>query len=188
MPIFYRGAGVGTYWHINDPRISGFLPHSPGVTASADRVKEHIAHVNTTSPYISLTRSYGVARSYALGFGRSKPTASAPAFVWEIELNDPCGVSLVDPVKIVAAQLPSPLDPLSYHHDGAPICLVGLIDVAQGHLLNTPCPVPPNSNPPAQSPNISLELKTMIFALRDAEVLAIGAIPAACVACRHEIY
>jgi hypothetical protein len=188
MAIFYRGAGVGTYWHTHDPRHSGFTPHCPGMLASPDRVMSHIWRGTTASPYVSLTRSYGVARSYALNLGRAPATAANPAFVWEIELSDPSPVPLLDPIKFLAAYIPEPTAPVPYQHDGAPNILIGLIDLSQAGLLVAPCPMPPNSNPPARAPNVSDALRTLVFSLRDAEILAQGTIPAACVRHRHDVY
>ena len=34
MPIFYRGAGINTYWYLNDPIVQGFTARAPGITAS----------------------------------------------------------------------------------------------------------------------------------------------------------
>lgn len=189
MPLFYRGAGVGTWWHTNDPRINGFAAHSPATLASPVRLMEHIQTGPHASPYISLTRSYGVALHYAMEFGRARPTDSTKAYVWEIELNDPLppNLKLYDPLTVIAELIPSPLASISYQHDGAPTCLVGLIDLAQAPRLAEPRPMPPNANPPHMAPNVSAELKALMFALRDAEILAIGTIPAACVRTRYEV-
>ena len=34
MPIFYRGAGIGTYWYLNNPIENGFTARSPEMTTS----------------------------------------------------------------------------------------------------------------------------------------------------------
>jgi hypothetical protein len=51
MPIFYRGAGVGTHWHINDARLTGFTPQAPGIVLSIDRLMQHIVSGTVSSPY-----------------------------------------------------------------------------------------------------------------------------------------
>jgi hypothetical protein len=119
MPIYYRGAGVGTYWHMNDARISGFTPHYPGAGRGINRVRHHIARGTTASPYVSLTRSYGVAWGYALA-GRNLPTIDNPAYVYEVEIdeNDGLGTRLLDPVQAIAVGLGSPYETRTYHHDG----------------------------------------------------------------------
>jgi hypothetical protein len=166
MAVFYRGAGVGTYWHVHDPRLTGFTSHSPGTLPSPDRVMSHISLGTTFSPYISLTRSYGVAHTYAMRLGRAPATAANPGYVWEIELNDPLpgNLQLIDPVKLIAQAVPDPIAAVPYQHDGAPNILIGLIDVSQASLLVAPCPMPPNSNPPASAPNVSTGLRTLVFA------------------------
>ena len=102
MPIFYRGAGVGTYWHQNDARLTGFEPHWPGAGRGVIRILHHIARGTTASPYVSLSRSYGVARDYALA-GAKLPSAYEPAFVYEVQIDpgDGCGTQLVDPIAEV---------------------------------------------------------------------------------------
>jgi hypothetical protein len=35
---FYRGAGIGSYWYVNDARVTGFTPQSPGAPASIDNL------------------------------------------------------------------------------------------------------------------------------------------------------
>lgn len=42
MPIFYRGAGISTYWHTNDARVSGSTPQSPGTLPSSNRLMYHL--------------------------------------------------------------------------------------------------------------------------------------------------
>jgi len=68
MPIFYRGAGVGTYWHQHDARLTGFMPKAPTIVSSVDRVMQHVARGSISSPYISLTRSYGGGSELRSGF------------------------------------------------------------------------------------------------------------------------
>jgi len=66
MPIFYRGDGVGTYWHENDARLSGFTSQSPGIVPSIDRLMHHIARGMVNSPYISLTRDHTELLTFTL--------------------------------------------------------------------------------------------------------------------------
>jgi hypothetical protein len=188
MAIFYRGAGVGTWWHKNDPRHSGFTPQASGMPPGLDRLMAHISHGTKDSPYVSLTRSYGVARSYALKAGHIPPTPTSPALVWEIELTDPlpAGLTLYDPVQVVAAEVPTPTSGNPYQHDGAQNTLIALIDTSQASLLKEPCPMPRGCNPPHPLPHISTHIRAIVFALRDAELLALGTIPRHCIRARHE--
>ncbi len=129
MPIYYKGAGVGTYWHKNDARLLGFTPHTSTMPQTSDRLMHHIARGNTNSPYISLTRSYAIAWDYAVN-GNAVPTSTVPGYVYEIELNDPlpAGVILLDPVKEVATAITTPLNP-PYQHDGGQDFLLSVIDI-----------------------------------------------------------
>lgn len=191
MPIFYRGAGVGSYWHNNDARIGGFGAHKPGIGASSARLMEHVARGTTSSPYISLTRSYGVALDYALYFGPLRmATSGSPAYVYEIELNDPLprGLVILDPIKEIATAVPSPLSPISYQHDGVPAFLLGVVSPSMmGHYLATNCPQPSGGGTPRPA-NLSIELEALVRTLRDAEILAVGTIPASQVVNRLSVY
>jgi hypothetical protein len=191
MPIFYRGAGVGTYWHENDARLNGFTPKKPGAIHSIERLIEHIVRADVNSPYISLTRSYGVAYWYAVLFGRARATETNPGYVYEIEISTPlpAGLQLLDPVKEVAMAAPETLDSISYQHDGLPDVLLGLVDpIEKERYLKAPYPQPPPGGGTDRPPNISKELEALVRALRDAEILAVGNIPAAYVRNRYEVW
>jgi hypothetical protein len=189
MAIFFRGAGVGTYWHQRDPRINGFTAQAPQLDASPERLMGHIVYGTVNSPFVSLTRSFAVARSYAL-FGETPATAENPGVVWEIEIPDPPPpqLELVDPVCAVARHLPPPLAQFSYQHDGPPTVLLGLVDAKQKHLLFEPCHAVPAGNNQQRPPTLTVHLNALVYALRDAEILATGCIPAACVRFRHLVY
>ena len=89
MAIFYRGAGIGTYWYLNDPVERGFIARSPGMDPTTIRLMHHIARSTVNSPFISITRSYGVAWHYAMSSSMRIPTPSDPAYVHEIEIQEP---------------------------------------------------------------------------------------------------
>ena len=182
MPIFYRGAGVGTYWHPsnNDARLLGFSPHFPGMPRTHSRLMQHIAVATTSSPHVSLTRSWGVALSYARN-GRAQAVQADPAYIYEIELDEPLplGLILLDPVREVANAVPPPTG-MPYQHDGSPDFLLGVVDpTGQEQFLNQIRPHPAGAV--ARPANLSMELTTIVRALRDAEILAVGAIPSHCV-------
>ena len=189
MPIFYRGAATGTFWHANDARTMGFTARSPSVGASVDRLAHHIARNTTASPYVSLTTSYGVAFAYAW-FGASKPTRRNPAYVYEIQIDDPLppGLTLVEPIRAIATAPWSPTGRAPFHHDGDRDFLLGVVDQA-GHAsnLSMPCIFPPG-NTIVKAPALSVELHALTWALRDSEVLAIGPVPAANIVMRYDIY
>ena len=190
MAIYYRGAGVGTHWHTRNAVGHGFTAQSPGLSHSRSRLINHIARGTVTSPYISLTQSYGVAWSYAVFFGRTRPTRRAPAYVYEVELNDPLphGLVLLDPVEIIAAP-PSPPAAIPYHHDGLPDFLLGVVNPStMGHHLSIPIIQPPPGGGTPRPANLTLELEAIVRALRDAELLAFGPIPANCVLNRYPVW
>ena len=192
MAIFYRGAGINTYWYLNDPMGQGFVTRAPGMTPTTTRQMLHIARSTVNSPFISLTRSYSVAWHYAMVSSERVPTPEDPAYVHEIEIQEPLptGLHLLDPVKEVAQVLPSP--PNSgppYQHDGLPDFLLGVVDPGRmGDFLIQYAMQPPASEGTPRSPNLTIELETLVRALRDAEILAHGNIPVTCVKNRFEVY
>lgn len=190
MPIFYRGAGVGTYWHMNDARISGFTPHHPGAGQGISRVLQHIARGTTVSPYVSLTRSYGVAWGYAVA-GRSLPTADDHAYVYEVEIeeHDGLGTRLLDPIQAIASELGSPYETRTYHHDGDNSFLLGLVDpVKHRSILRQDVRFAPPGQGTYRSPLLHIELEALVRALRDSEILAFGAVAASQIRRRIEVH
>ena len=192
MAIFYRGAGIGTYWHSHDARQTGFIARAPQMQPTPDRLMLHIARGTVNSPFISLTHSYGIALNYANFFGTEIPTPQHPAYVYEIEINEPIpsDLQLLDPIKEVAPILPLPLgiNP-PYQHDGGPAFLLGVVDpVNMREFLIQQSPQPPASAGTPRTPNLSIALETLVRTLRDAEILAKGTIPAHCVNHRFEVY
>ena len=175
----------------HDATQQGFTAQAPRLSHSRSRLVNHITRGTVTSPYISLTQSYGVAWSYAVFFGRTQPTQQNPAYVYEVELNDPLpnGLVLLDPVKIIASPTPSPPAAIPYHHDGLPNFLLGVVNPStMGHHLTTPIIQPPPGSGTPRPANLALELEAIVRALRDAELLAFGPIPANCVLNRYPVW
>ena len=192
MPIFYRGSGIDTYWYLNNPVEIGFIARAPNVEPTTARLMQHISRGTSNSPFISLTLSYAVARDYAILSSPEIPTPSKPAYVYEVEFQEPLpsGLKVLDPVKEVAQTLPSPstIGP-AYQHDGSPEFLLGIVDPRNmGHFLVRHSPQPPLSEGTLRTPNLTLELETFVRALRDAEILAYGTIPATCVVNCFDVY
>ena len=192
MAIFYRGAGINTYWYLNDPIEQGFVARDPEMTPTTTRQTLHIARSTVNSPFISLTRSYAVAWRYAMVSSERIPTPEDPAYVHEIEIQEPLppGLHLSDPVKEVAQMLPSPTSSVPpYQHDGLPDFLLGVVDPGRmGHFLTRLAKQPPSSEGTPRPPNLTIELETLVRALRDAEILAHGIIPAICVKNSFDVY
>ena len=189
MTTYYRGAGVDTYWHSRDARASGFSAQMPGAAGGRQTIINHINNqLTSTSPYISMTRSYEVAEHYARYFGRDHPSPARPAFVYEVEFDPmPAGLQLLDPIIEIAKTLNSPLAPPPfYQHNGAPDVLLAVVrESVLPNILRTPVRNP--GVPAGNLPHISDNLRALVRALRDAEVLAYVAIPQNCVRQRYAI-
>lgn len=181
MPIFYKGARPGSHWHTTDARARGFTPRASTMLLNADRLMQHIARGNADTPYISLTRSYGIAVDYA----KVGAAQGDPGFVYEIEINDPLppGMELFDPVKVVADAAPLPLAAVPYQHDGQSDFLISVIEAT---ISAKPCLLPQGGATPRQ-PNLSIYVETLVRALRDAEILA-NVVPKVCVVNRIEVW
>lgn len=192
MPIFYRGAGIDTYWYLNNPVERGFTARAPEARPTLDRLMDHISRGTANSPFVSLTRSYAVAWHYAVFESTETPNFENPAYVYEIEIQEPLpdGLKLLDPVKEVARRLPLPasLGP-PYQHDGLPEFLHGVVDPENmEHFLVQHALRPPLSEGTPRPPNLTLELETLVRALRDAEILAQGIIHPVFVRNRFDVY
>lgn len=189
MALFYKGVAVGTHLHAQNLRLTGLGPRSLVGNPGVRTLMAHITHGTTTSGYISLTRSYGVAKAYALS-GTTPPTPANPGHVYEVEINDPlpAGLTLVDPLCEIAVTLNNPR--LStYHHDGNQNLLLGIVDPAtmRRHLTQFVAD-PPNSGRIQRQPHISLETEALVRTLRDAEILVSGNIPSGCFVERHDVF
>jgi hypothetical protein len=183
----YKGVGVGTFNHKTDFRKVGIEPRSPSPRrASVHDVCQHVARGTTTSPFISFSRSYGVAYNYALNYSIMEPSISSPAFVYEIAIPDGARVEIIDPVLLVASQQNGPLGSPSYHHDGEQGFLKYVLDPTE-RLYGAPMALrPPGMGAPAAA-RLEIELETISFALRDAEILVEGNIEKDWVKFRYDV-
>ena len=170
----------------------GSLHVHPKCIQTADRLMLHIARGTVNSPFISLTRSYGITLYYANFFGTEIPTPQHPAYVYEIEINEPIssGLKLLDPIKEIAPILPKPLDVNPpYQHDGGPAFLLGVVDpVNMREFLKQHALQPPASAGTQRTPNLTIALETLVRTLRDAEILGEGTIAANCVNHKFAVY
>ena len=187
MAVFYRGAGLGTHWWLNDARAGGFAARAPRNPSSVDRLMQHVGGSTQTTPFISLTRSYAVAWDYAVKGGRGYPSRKAPAFIYEVEIDAGASCRLLDPLKAIATSLPEPLTLPGFHHDGDQSSLIGIVDAGQSDILNKPVRYPP-PQPPKPNVNVGPELRALVRALRGAEVVAVDHIPARLVVVRHDVW
>ena len=123
------------------------------------------------------------------------PTQSNPAYVYEIEFGKPLpkNLKLLDPIKEIALSLQDPSDvdvqkefPF-YQHNGLPNFLFGVVDPpSMSDFQVGRQPQPPGPGEPCL-PNLTPELKSLVNALRDAEILVYGDIPASCVKNRFNV-
>jgi hypothetical protein len=192
MTVLYKGVGVRTFLYGASPRTE-FRARMPTLPGNVDSIMRHVALGTTASPYISLTRSYGVAEGYARDAGRAFPTHALPAYVYEFDISTPLPsaiVEVIDPVAEVAARNQNPLLPISYHHDGTADFLLGVIDPnTMAAHLNAVIRTPKGSAPTPRPAKLTIELETIVRALRDAEVLVRGVISNADVTIiRHEVW
>ena len=187
MPVFFRGAGLGTYWWANDARRSVFTAQAPRNPVSRDRLLQHVGGSTQTTPFISLSRSFAVAFDYAQKGGRAFPSKAKPAFVYEIEIDVAAAFHVLDPLKEIASGLPAPLATPSFHHDGDQKAILGIVDSTQAAYLTAAVRYPP-PQAPKSGVNVGVELTGMLRALRDAELLAVDNIPARCVVVRHDVW
>ena len=186
MTIFFKG--IHPTHALNQSNLSqnGLTAVNPGATPSLDAMMAHVCYTTRTSPYLSLTKSFGVAEMYAFG-GPVPPTQTSPGYVWEIDILASAGVKLIDPVQEVAAANSDPFANISYHHDGDMDFLLGIVDPSMLSGSPLKARVPPGQDGPG-APHATKQLRTMVHALRDAEILAVGIIPQSCFRLRHVVW
>ena len=168
---------MGTYYHDRNACHEGFVARMPVAEASSDLMIGHVARGTTNSPYISLTRSFGVAKSYAV-VNRKPHVSRKQGFVYILEFDKRSGVELLDPVKQMARLLGNPYDDPSYHHDGDQSFLLGVADPARHWADRTRriAQPPPGQGTPRPA-NLHHHFETLVRSLRDSEILAVRAVP-----------
>ncbi len=157
LPLFYKGAGPGTHWHLNDARLSGFTAAATSI-ANRNTVIRHIAAYSHPSPLISVSSSFAVARQYALTGPAGIASGAAPGYVYEIDLTV-AKQKVIDPLFVIVKSS------LSHIHTGDQ----GLIVALSQALALVPCLHPGGR---MLTPSVPPELRALVSALRDGEVLA----------------
>jgi predicted MPP superfamily phosphohydrolase len=187
--IFYRSAAVGSYWHANDARIGGFIASAPAITPTVNIMIQHLSGFIANSPFISLTASFGVARSYALVGSGGTATPDNPGYVYIIDIPEhfPSSMQFFDPLQVIASSAPPPPFSMPYYHEGAPDFLLGVVNPVQfSHSLTSVRLTAAGTSTAPATP--SPHLQALLWALRDAEVLVAGIIPAQYVVQRVDVY
>lgn len=188
LAVFYKGAGFGRKYALADARATGIDPHNPEIPYDLDALVRHVGFGTVASPFVSISRSYGVALAYAR-MGKVLASEQCPGIVYEIVIEtDDREVKIIDPVLEIASRLPLPGGSVSYQHDGMQATLMALVDPAHEHFLQWKTPQPPPSGGPRRSVHVSMELTAMVRAMRDAEVVVCGRIPKRCVRNRFEVW
>lgn len=188
MSTLYKGAGPGTHWHANDPRLGGFSVSANRPPTTVDAVISHIVIASHPSPYLSFTASFAVACSYASAGPGGPASAANPGYIYEIDTElAPPGIFL-DPIHFVSAP-PSggTIGHSTHHHDGGQDLILAIAAPAIHRAILYAAPRrPPQVLPTA--PMVSRTLQCLTFALRDAEVLATSGVPSQAIVRRHEVY
>jgi hypothetical protein len=189
----YKGAGPGTHWWVTDAQTAdGFVVgHAP---RNVNAIIRHIVNYSWPSPYSSFSASFAAAAAYALVGPHGKATREDPGWVYEIDvaLARERGVQFLDPAREILAHNPAIGSPgtIATLHNGGQDLILGVADpVVHRRVLVTPPrqPGPARHVRPGGPPVVHDELRAVIFALRDAEVLATTAIPAACITARYPV-
>jgi len=168
LPILYKGAGPGTYWHTNDATQSGFTTQ-PGI-ANRNQIVNHITANSRPPIYLSFTTSFAVAKRYAL-YGTSRATQANPGFVYSVNLMNMPNFNAYDPVAEISAGM------LIHGHTGDQRLVVRIaLDHKRATTLQVDGP-----NGTKIVPSFSTELRGLTFALRDAEIVIGGNVLASAV-------
>jgi hypothetical protein len=180
MPLLFKGVRAGTHWHTNDATKTGFTAWASTMPHDLDMMMLHISEATVYSPYISLTVSYAVACSYAGSAATGSAAPTSPGYVYMVRVPDPLpsDLTLYDPVKEIGTRTPTPPAHIPYQHEGMPEYIFGVIDPRNfsGNLLAYR--LGSGGKVMAQPHIPSQHLKTLVCALRDAELLVLKEIPA----------
>ncbi len=179
MPTLFKGASLGTHWHVNDARTTGFTsaahrPHSPNAVIT------HISAYSYPSPYISLTTSFAVARQYALSGPGGIASPQNPGYVYEIDLSaSTAALRIFNPLEEISTSIG-----LAHEHNGDQSLILGVASSTHKSVLTTPVH---QVGGQMALPNVSHDLKALVNALRDAEIL-IDTVPASRIVMRHNVF
>ncbi len=165
--------------------------HAP---RNVNAIIRHIVNYSWPSPYSSFSASFAAAAAYALAGPRGKATPAEPGWVYEIDVTVAIqlGARFVDPAREILSQNPDIGAPgtIATFHDGGQDLILGIADPAlHRKVLLTPPrqPGPAGHTHGPGPPIVHHELRAVIFALRDAEILATTDVSAACITARYPV-
>jgi hypothetical protein len=191
--FLYKGAGPGTHWWTNDAQTAGgfVVGHAP---RNVNAIIRHIVNYSWPSPYSSFSASFAAAAAYATTGPGGKATPAAPGWVYEIDvaLAIDLGARFVDPAREILLQNPYVGAPgtIPTFHDGGQDLILGIADPALHRKVLLAPPRQPGLTGRVRGPGppiVHNELRAVIFALRDAEVLATTDLPATCITARYPV-
>lgn len=178
VPMLFKGAGPGTHWHRNDPKQSGFTA-SP-MACGHNALLRHITNYSHPSPYLSFSTSFAIAKGYAMVGPGGLATPAAPGYVYEIDLSAvTTAIQVINPVADIC--LGSNGNLVHAHNGGGTL----IAELADG--LDPPTSAPQTGGG-MLTPAVSKELRALIFAIRDAEVLITVNIPPGAIVNRHLVH
>lgn len=173
----FKGAAPGTYWANHDAQTTGFTVAANQMPTATAAVS-HIDNYSATSPYVSLTTSFDVAAGYATIGPAGIASPTSPGYVYVIDpTQGQC--QFIDPVELISTSW------LCHSHDGSQELVLAVANPSayRSVLTNSPRRLGNGSGfPPAVSEN----MRALVFAIRDGEVLATS-LPRNCVVRRVPI-
>lgn len=180
--MLFKGAGPGTHWHANNAQATGFtLPGA--ITPTVNVVVNHITAFSAPSAYCSFSLSFAIARGYAIFGPGGVATKAAPGLVYQIDLSALSALpALVDPVLTISRGLNGQY---AHGHNGGFLALSEIAQTALGpggytptqHVGGGTCPL-----------IVTSELQALVRAIRDAEILVQGNVPAGAIIKVHQVY
>ncbi len=191
MVRLYKGVAPGTHHHATDLRTTGIAAHSPNDNVNLQAFVQHVALGSMHSPLISLSSSYAVAAQYA-AVGKRRARHGSPGYVYQIDVPDPVppSIEVHDAALYIANELlnsNNALTILNYRHNGDREFLLSVVNPQRfGHLKSTP-PIVPSGLMTSSPPLLTDQLKAMVHALRDAEVMVARNVPKSWVTYRFNV-
>lgn len=163
LGTIYKGAAPGTHWERTDARTRGnFQGQNYGAPWGVNDVVRHITGASHPSAFCSFTTSYAVAQRYASG-----PPGSGRGLIYVVDpARSSARIDWVNPVEEIAA-----VD--GHYHEGDWKLLEALV------VASAVTPVA-HYGGAVHAPAFRNELRAILFALRDSEVL-VPHIPATCI-------
>lgn len=185
IPLLYKGVAPGTHWYakgdLTHPSSPGFVTGGGGA-ANRNAVITHVAGSSHPSLFLSCSLSFAVARNYAMVGANAIASQASPGWVYVISLDN------CRPAGLPTPHVYNPVELLSkgayvHAHTGD-----------QDHVRDwtkVPAPMPRSCSQMGgyvHTPAASVELRALLFAIRDAELLVAGQIPSAALVRREAVY